>query len=295
MTRSLVTGASGSIGRRLLAALDDVVVTSRSARRGAIGWDPAHERIDPRALDGIEEVFHLAGEPVAEGRWSRDKKDRIRASRVNGTRHLVESLARLERKPRVLVSASAVGIYGDRGDEILDERSRDGSGFLAEVCRGWEAEAMKAEELGVRVVCARIGIVLSPDGGAMPKMLPAFRAGVSGRLASGAQWMPWVHVDDVVGLLVAAARDDRWRGPINVVAPDPVTNAGFTTALARAVRRPAILPIPRAALRLIFGELAGVVLASQRVVPKSALEHGYEFRYGELTSAIGQVIAEMAA
>jgi uncharacterized protein (TIGR01777 family) len=301
MARTFVTGASGVIGRRLIRALDDAIVSSRREPRvpagspRAVRWDPARELAPREALEGTDAIIHLAGEPLAEGRWTARKKESIRESRIRGTRHLVDALEAVERRPRVLVSASAVGIYGDRGDELLDEGSAIGDDFLARLCREWEEEAMAATRFGVRVVCARIGVVLSPDGGAIPKMLPAFRIGVSGKLASGAQWMPWIHIDDAVSLLLLAASDERVNGPLNVVAPEPATNAEFTHALAAAVRRPAMLRIPRFALRLAFGELAEVMLASQRVMPKRAIELGHRFRHRDVGSAVRAAIADEAA
>jgi uncharacterized protein (TIGR01777 family) len=231
------------------------------------------------------------GEPAADGRWTAEKKRRIRDSRVVGTRNLVAGLAALDKRPRVLVSASAVGYYGDRGDELLDERSARGEGFLADVCVEWEREAMAAERLGIRVVCVRIGLVMSTAGGALAKMLPPFRLAAGGRLGNGRQWMPWIHIDDLVGILLHAARSDAIRGPINGVAPAPATNAAFTLALARAVRRPAVLPMPAFALNVAFGEMAGMLMASQRVVPALALRGGYAFSHPDVDGALASLLA----
>jgi uncharacterized protein (TIGR01777 family) len=227
---------------------------------------------------------------VAEGRWTVERKRRIRDSRVLGTRHLVAGLAAEESRPRVLVSASAVGFYGDRGDEELDETSSAGQGFLAEVCAEWEREALEAERLGIRVVCARIGIVLAHGGGAMAKMITPFRLGAGGRLGSGKQWMPWVHLDDVVGILMHASRDARIRGAVNAVGPGPVTNADFTRALGRALHRPAVLPVPSLALRVAFGDMSEILVASQRVFPRAAERTGYAFAHPELGGALAAAL-----
>jgi uncharacterized protein (TIGR01777 family) len=257
----------------------------------AFAWDADKEMPPAEAFEGVEVVFHLAGEPVAEGRWTEEKKRRIRDSRVVGTRHLVERLAQLSQRPRVLVSASAIGIYGDRGDEVLDEHSSPGHDFLAEVCQGWEAEAMKAADLGIRTACARIGIVLGEEGGALAKMLTPFKLGVGGRLASGHQYMSWVHVDDVVGLLWHAALTEGLSGPMNTVGPQPVTNREFTKTLAGVVHRPAIFPAPAFALKLALGDFAEILLASQRVLPRKAQQTGYQFVYSDLQTALAAAVS----
>jgi uncharacterized protein len=301
LMRALVTGATGTIGTRLVQELGrETVVLSRDPARAAkalgvraLGWD-GRSALDPAAFDGIDAVFHLAGEPVGEGRWTEEKKRRIEESRTAGTHALVSSMARAKVKPRVLVSASAVGYYGSRGDELLTESSPAGEGFLASVCRAWEDEAAAAANDGVRVASLRIGIVLARDGGALDKMLPLFRSGLAGRLGSGKQWMPWIHVDDVVGVLLHAAKDERVRGPMNGAAPELVTNAEFTRALARAVHRPALFAAPELALKLALGEMAKVVLASQRVVPERALATGYRFAYPSLAPALLAVVGRPA-
>ena len=257
----------------------------------AVRWDPEAGPAPLEALRGVEAVFNLAGEPVAEGRWTEVKKRRIRDSRVVGTRNLVAGLRTLDRKPEVLVSASAVGYYGDRGDEELDETSPAGRGFLAEVCTAWEREALAAEELGIRVVCVRLGIVLALAGGALARMLTPFKMGAGGRLGSGKQWVPWVHIDDVVGALVHASRSTAVRGAMNAVSPHPVTNAEFTRRLGHAVHRPALLPIPKTALRIAFGELGEMLVASQRVLPRVAERTGYVFKHANLDSALAAVVA----
>jgi hypothetical protein len=302
--RSVVTGGTGLIGRALLRRLSEpAVVLSRAEKPAArpagagevVRWDPLAGLPPPQALRGAEAVFNLMGEPAAEGRWTADRKRRIRDSRIVGTRNLVSGLAALDQRPRVLVSASAVGFYGDRGDEILDERSSRGEGFLADVCVDWEREAMAAERLGIRVVCVRIGLVMATEGGALGKMLPAFRLGVGGRLGSGRQWMPWIHVDDVVGLLLHASASEPLRGPLNGTAPAPVTNADFSAALGRALHRPALLPVPAFALHAAFGEMSGMLMASQRALPGRAIESGYTFAHPDLDDALRALLEPAAA
>lgn len=293
--KAIVTGATGLVGRRLVAEVDQAVVFSRDPARArsrfgddvaAFAWSPTLGPPPPAAFAGVDTVFHLAGEPVGEGRWTAAKKQRIHDSRVDGTRHLVAALAQLEQPPAVLVAASAVGYYGHRGDEELNESAVQASTFLAEVCGAWEAESSKAADLGMRVVLARIGIVLAPDGGALARMLPPFRLGLGGPLGDGRQWMPWVHIDDVVGLLLHAARTEAVRGPMNVVAPNPTTNRDFTRTLGTVLKRPARLRVPRLGLRLAFGELSEVLTESQRVVPQVAQQTGYRFRYEQLRPAV---------
>jgi uncharacterized protein len=293
--KALVTGATGLVGRELLRRLGEAAVLTRDVEHSrhllgaglrAFAWQPESEPAPVAAFEGVDVVFHLAGEPVAEGRWTPEKKRRIRDSRVLGTRHLVAALAGLTALPRVLVCASAVGYYGSRGSSELREDAPRGDGFLAEVVEAWEAEARAAEQLGVRVINARLGLVLAPAGGALARMLTPFRLGVGGKLGNGEQWMSWVHIDDVVGLLFHGARDERLRGPLNVVSPAPVTNAELTRALGRALGRPTILPVPHLALRALFGELADVLLHSQRVLPAAALDTSYAFAYPRLEPAL---------
>jgi len=291
--KALVTGASGLLGRELLRHLPAAHVLSRSPEvprsttaSHAWAWRADEERAPTAAFEEVEAVFHLAGEPVAQGRWSAAKKQRIRDSRVLGTRNLVASIGDILPRPRVLVCASAIGYYGDRGDELLEETSAPGQGFLADVCRAWEAEALEAEKHGVRVVLARMGIVLAARGGALDRMRLPFRLGLGGKLGSGEQWMSWVHLDDAVGLLLHAATRKELRGPLNVVSPTPVTNQDFTRQLARALERPAVLAMPRLALSLALGEVSGALLGSQRVVPRVAQQSGYAFAYPELGPAL---------
>jgi uncharacterized protein len=299
----LVTGATGLVGRELCGQLEQPVVLSRDAAHAeqrlglgvrAFGWLPESGPPPAAAFEGIDTVFHLAGEPVAEGRWTAEKKRRIEDSRVIGTRQLVAGLSGLPALPRVLICASAVGYYGDRGDQELTEAASQGAGFLADVTGAWEAEARAAERYGVRVVMARLGIVLAARGGALARMLTPFKLGLGGKLGDGRQWMPWVHLDDAVGLLLHAARDERLRGPMNVVGPEPVTNAEFTRELGRALGRPAVFPVPRLALRAAFGELSQVMLASQRVLPGVASETHYTFRYPRLGPALDACVGNGA-
>lgn len=299
--RATVTGATGFVGRRLVEALPTPTVLGRDPGRardvlgGAVearAWDPGAGLAPVDALRGRDAVFHLAGEPVAEGSWTPARRARIRDSRVLGTRHLVQALAALPpgERPRVLVSASAVGLYGSRGDEELTEAAAPGADFLADVCRAWEQEALAAEALGVRAVCLRIGIVLGAGGGALARLWPLFSFGLGGRLTySGRQWVPWVHLDDVVGLALHAARDEGLRGPVNATAPTPVRNHEFTRALARAARRPAPFAVPEFALRLVMGDLAQVMTASQRCVPAAALARGYRFLHPTIDGALAAV------
>lgn len=263
----------------------------RNANGRSIAWDPARSSIDAARLDGCHAVVHLAGEPIAARRWSPRVKERILRSRVDGTSLIARTLARLARPPRVFVSASAIGIYGDRGDEVLLEDSPPGHGFLPDVAAAWEAEAVRAEAAGVRVVVLRFGIVLSTGGGALRKMLTPFRLGAGGPLGSGRQWMSWVHIADVVGAIRHALGSPGLRGPVNVVAPDPVRNTEFSRALGRALRRPAVLPVPAIALRLALGEMAdALLLSSQRVVPGRLQSDGYAFRFSTIDAALADLL-----
>jgi len=281
-----ITGASGFIGARAarIAASRgwEVVPFSRRPR--------ARERLftldAPLDVDGLDAVLHLAGEPVL-GWWTKDKRNRIMESRVEGTRRLAEGFAKASRPPRVLVSGSAIGFYGDTGDREVDESSGCGSGFLAEVCRAWEAEARRVTD--ARVVLLRLGFVLGRDGGAMKRMLPVFRAGLGGTIGSGRQWMSCIHVDDVAGMALWAIENEVIRGPLNAVLPQPVSNAEFTRAVARSVHRPAALPAPAFLLRLVLGRAATLLLDSSRVRPSVALLGGYRYAFGDLGSALAAV------
>ena len=295
--RALVTGATGFIGRRLVRELDRPLILSRrpEVARKILGaaevhaWNPEEGPPPAEAFEGVEAIFHLAGDSVASGRWTAAKKARIRRSRVQGTANLVEGLRNLKSRPRVLVSASAVGYYGSRGDEVLEEASAPGTDFLAGVSVAWEAEAGRARELGLRVVTVRNGMVLGAGGGALARMLLPFKLGLGGRLGDGRHWMPWVHLDDVVSLMLDAAKSEI-SGAMNAVAPEPVINQEFTRTLARVLHRPAIFPVPRFALALLFGELSTLLLASQRVVPRVAERAGYKFRFTSLEEALRQSV-----
>jgi uncharacterized protein (TIGR01777 family) len=294
-SRILVSGASGPIGAALLPSLRtcgfQVVRLMRGATAGTdqIRWDPERP-LAPGAVSGFDSVIHLAGESVV-GRWTNSKKARIRDSRLLGTRNLAQALAAAKDRPRVFVSASAVGYYGDRGDEVLREESSSGTGFLAEVCRGWEAASQLATEAGIRTVQIRIGVVLSPDGGALQKMLPAFRMGVGGNLGSGRQWMSWIHVQDLVGAMHHILKSDLLQGPVNLVAMQPTTNGEFSRTLASALSRPAVFPVPAFIAKLAFGQMAEeVLLASQRVEPAKLIASGYPFQYSDLRKALRAVL-----
>jgi uncharacterized protein (TIGR01777 family) len=294
--RVTLTGASGLIGTKLVRALkergDDVTVLSRDpARAGqALGvtaehWEPAEAPAPAAALAGRDAVVHLAGARVDQ-RWTEAAKRAIRTSREAGTRNLVEGMRGAEPRPDALVSSSAVGYYGPHGDEVVDESTPAGDDFLAGVCVAWEREAERAEELGLRVVRMRTGVVLDRSGGALARMLTPFRAGVGGPVAGGEQYMPWIHADDLVGLYLAAIDGPQWSGPVNASAPEPVTNRAFSRALGRALRRPALVPIPGAALRLLYGEMAEIVTEGQRAVPRRATALGHRFAHADLDEAL---------
>ena len=295
--RVAVTGATGSIGRAVVAALrergDEPVALSRDAERAtaelgieAHTWaDPKAEPAPAGALSGADAVIHLLGESVAQ-RWSERATREIRASRVDGTRNLVDGLRAAEPRPRVLVSQSASGYYGPRGDEPVDESAPAADDFLARVCVDWEAEAARAEELGMRVARTRTGVVLAEGGGALEKMLPPFKAGVGGPVAGGRQYVPWVHVDDVAGALAFCAGQDGANGAVNLSAPEPVTNRELSRALGRVLRRPAVLPVPGVALKVLYGEMAQIVTTGVRMVPRRLEELGYPFERPDLEDAL---------
>jgi uncharacterized protein (TIGR01777 family) len=291
-----VTGASGLVGSALVPFLTTGGHrVSRLVRRipgdGEIGWQPGRGVLDPRALEGVDAVIHLAGESIAGGRWTPARKAALRESRTGPTALLATAMAQLDRRPATLVSVSATGLYGSRGDEVLDDDSRPGTGFLADLAQAWEAAAEPAERAGIRVTHPRFGIVLSPAGGALGKMLPAFLAGGGGPLGSGRQWMPWSAIDDSVGMLHFALADTRVRGGFNAVAPTPVTSATFARALGRVLHRPACLPVPAAALRLLFGEMAdATLLASARAVPAALQRWDYAFRHPDLERALRHLL-----
>jgi len=293
----LVTGASGFIGTALISRLTKnghhVVPLRRVPAVGSEAgptWNPQAGQIDLEPAGGLDAVVHLAGENIAR-RWTAATKRRIRASRVDATRLLCEALARLPQPPQVLVCASATGFYGDRGDEVLDETNAAGTGFLAEVCQAWEGAAEPARQCGIRVVHLRFGIVLAGYDGALVKMLPAFRLGLGGRLGTGRQYWSWISLEDLLRVVELALRDDRLRGAVNAVTPKPETNADFTRALARALRRPAFLPVPAFAVNLLFGDMGReALLASARVRPARLLESGFEYRFPQLDAAFEHLL-----
>ncbi|HXI57022.1 MAG TPA: TIGR01777 family oxidoreductase [Polyangia bacterium] len=302
--RILIAGAAGLIGTRLAtasAAAGDTVSAlvrdvSRASRRlpGATlhAWEGTAGQPPAAAFDGVDGVVNLMGESISKGRWSEARKKVLRDSRIVSTRALVDALRGLTRRPRVLVSASAVGYYGDRGDEILTEASAPGTGFLSDLARDWEAEALRAQELGMRVVLIRTGVVLDRHGGMLGTVLPVFRLGLGGRIGSGQQWFPWIHVDDEVGLIRHALTAEGVTGPLNAVAPEPVTNREFTSVLAATLSRPAALAAPAFALRMAVGAKADdVLLASQRAMPVRTLETGFQFRYPLLRPALKAALA----
>jgi len=298
-----VTGATGLIGPSLVGALRErgaqVSVLTRDPERAsallgevaAVGWEPMSEPAPSEALAGSDAVVHLAGAPVAQ-RWSAKARQAIRESRVTGTRNLLAGLARAEPRPRTLVSSSAIGYYGAHGEEPLDEDAPPGDDFLARVCVEWEAAAAAAGELGVRVVQARTGVVLDRAGGALGKMLPAFRLGVGGPVAGGYQYVSWIHARDVVGMMLAALEDERWSGPINATAPEPVRNRELSKVLGRVLGRPSFLPVPGLALRALYGQMAEIVTTGARVMPAKPLVLGYEFAHPQLEPALRAAILE---
>jgi uncharacterized protein len=294
--RAAITGGTGFVGRRLLERLPGAVVLTRNPDRAVglpdsvrvLGWDPMREPAPVEAFEGIEAVFHLAGENVG-ARWTRRRRRLIEQSREIGTRHLVAGMAGLSDRPRVLVSASAVGYYGDRGNRVLSEQATAGDDYLARVCVTWEQEARQAERWGVRTVCSRTGLVVGRGGGPLARMLPLFKLGLGGPLGSGRQWWPWVHLDDVIEGLLFAAGNEAVSGPMNLVSPAPATNRIFTLALGRVLRRPALLQVPAPVLRLALGQMASMLLASQRAVPVALQEAGYSFVRPDLVAALHDV------
>lgn len=295
--RVAITGASGLIGSAVARRLErEGHMVIRMVRREARGpgearWDPDGATVDAAALEGLDGLVHLAGENVG-ARWTEERKRRIRASRQGATRLLAETVAKLGRKPKAFVMASAIGLYGDRGEERLDEMSAPGGGFLAEVVREWEAAAQPAVQAGVRTALLRFGVVFSARGGALQRLLPPFRLGAGGVIGSGRQWMSWLSLDDAVDLVLFALRDERVSGPVNAVAGS-VTNAEFTRTLAKVLGRPALVPVPAFALRLLFGEMADeTILTSQRVLPRRLTQMGYSFRHPELEGALRAALAD---
>lgn len=300
--RVLITGGTGFVGRALIPALQrdghQVVVWARSAGRARARLGADIEAVESgagpeallAALTGCDAVVNLAGESVAGGRWTAARRAALRESRVDSTRALVDAVSRLAVKPRVLVSASAVGYYGNRGDKVLTEHASRGVGLLAELCADWEAEALAARTLGLRVALLRIGVVLGRDGGALQKLLPLFRFGLGGPIGSGRQYLPWIHLHDLVRLIVSALTDEGMTDTINAVAPEAVTNRDFARALGRALHRPAVLPVPAVALRLAMGEASSVLLDGQRVQPDLLMQRGFRYQYPTLAAALDDVV-----
>ncbi len=296
MKRVLVSGVSGPIGAALLPSLEaqgvEIVRLVRGATKatGQISWDPP-VTLPPAAVAGFDAVIHLAGESIV-GRWTDTKKKAIRESRIRGTTSVATALSQTAAKPPVFACASAIGFYGSRGDEILDESSTSGQGFLAEVCREWEQASGIASDAGIRTVNIRIGLVLSDKGGALAKMLPPFKLGLGGRLGSGRQWWSWIHVEDIVGAIHHVIRTESLSGPVNLVTPNPVSNSEFTETLAAVLHRPALFPVPEFALHLAFGRMAAeeLLLSSQRVRPRKLEASGYQFRFPELRGALEDLV-----
>ena len=301
--RIAITGATGLIGKSLCPRLQkegkELVLFARNTRSAqssfpgarVLEWDAVAGPPPVGSLDGVDAVVHLLGEGIADGHWSSSRKQAIRESRIEGTRNLVEGLRHSSGPPGLLVSGSAIGFYGSRGDEELDESSERGGGFLGDVCQAWEGQARAAEALGTRTVLLRTGIVLSPRGGALAKMLPPFRMFVGGALGSGKQWMSWIHIDDEVGLIRHILNSDELQGAVNATAPGPVTNSRFSKTLGRVLGRPSIFSVPGLALKLLMGEMAQeLLLNGQKVLPRRALASGYSFKFPELEDALRDLL-----
>lgn len=293
----LIGGSHGLVGTALIKSLETDgheifrLVRYAPTTEAEIEWSPDRYSIALARIEGFDAVVNLAGESIAEGRWTDEKKRRIRESRVKGTKLLGDALANLTDSPKTLICASAIGYYGNRGDEVLTESSQAGDDFLAKVCVEWEEATALATEKGIRVVNARFGVILDPNGGALAKMLPPFRMGVGGRIGSGTQWMSWITLNDVIGALKFALMEERLSGPVNFVAPNPAMNAEFTKALGKALGRPTFFPIPAFGVRLAFGEMAdALLLASQRVKPERLISEGYQFQYSQLGVALSHVL-----
>ncbi len=294
----VVTGTSGLIGSSLVSFLSKKDITVCKILRenptdDKISWKPEGGDWDSAFTDGIDGIVHLAGENIASGKWTEEKKEKIRNSRIEGTKRLCDHILKLPVPPSVFVCASAIGFYGDRGTEILNEGSSRGSGFLPDVCIGWEEAAQTVTVSGIRVVNVRFGVVLSKAGGALAKMLTPFKMGLGGKIGSGKQYMSWVAIADVTGAIYHTLTTDSLKGPVNVTAPNPVTNKEFTKTLGRVLKRPTVMPMPAFGARLAFGEMANdLLLASTRVAPKKLLDTGYDFQYPELESALRHVLKD---
>lgn len=298
--RVTLTGATGLIGSKLVAELkrrgDDVTVLSRNPEKAAgkleveaVEWDPRSGPAPVKALDGRDAIVHLAGEPIAQ-RWNAKAKKEIHDSRERGTRNLVDGLRATDKTPKALISSSAVGYYGEHGDEKVTEDSPPGNDFTADVCVAWEREALNATESGLRVALIRTGVVLDAGGGALEKMLPFFKLGIGGPVAGGKQYLSWIHADDLVTLYLSAI-DGDWSGPFNATAPEPVTNKEFSKALGRAIKRPAFAPVPGFAVKILYGQMAEIVTDGQRVVPQAALAKGFEFQHTDVEEALSDALS----
>lgn len=301
--RILVSGSTGFVGTALIESLQRQNHTVARLRRPAtrkngaaasrgetVAWDPVAGTFDAAAAEGSDALVHLAGASIADGRWNASRKQLLRTSRIDATRHLISALGKLQRPPRVIVGASAIGYYGDRGEESLTESSAPGNGFLADVCREWEAELSRGAAFGARVVIVRFGIILAAHGGALAKMVTPFKLGVGGRLGDGQQWMSWITLAETVNSIQFALSTPDLNGPVNVVAPNPARNADFTRALAKTLHRPALFPAPAFALRLALGEMAdALLLSSQKVAPSKLAAAGYVFRQPDLAGALAEV------
>jgi uncharacterized protein (TIGR01777 family) len=294
----LVSGASGLVGTAFTAAarreghtVARLVRPGGSAGAGDVRWNPMAASIDAAAMEGADAVVHLSGSNIADGRWTRARKAILRGSRIATTRVLVDALAQLQQKPKVLLSASAIGYYGDRGEEILTESSGPGTDFLSVLTRDWEAEAVRAESSGIRTVLLRFGLILFSRGGALPKMLLPFRLGLGGRFGSGKQWISWITLEDTVEIMRAAIANEKFAGPVNVVAPNPLRNAEFTRIVAKTLHRPALFPVPAFALRIVLGEMAdALLLTSERVRPERLLSVGHPFRFDDFSAALRDIL-----
>lgn len=298
----MIAGATGFIGNELIKKLNkkghEIVVLTRNLESAkfripvhckVVTWDPSSKSIEPSELKGVDAVINLAGENIADGRWSSERKRELINSRVNSVRRLIDAMKFMEKKPQSFVSASAVGFYGDRGDEFLSEDDTKGHGFLSDVCKAWEDEILRANDLGVRTVAYRIGMVLGHDGGALSKILPPFKLGAGGRLGSGAQWMSWVHIEDLVNMLIYAIENPNINGIYNAVSPNAITNKDFTKTLGRVLNRFTIFPVPKFVLKIALGELSDLLLGSQRVDSKKIRDAGFEFQYAYLEDALKEV------
>ncbi len=300
----LITGGTGFIGSALSREFSssgyNVLITTRrqSASKAKLTWEPLGNEshrlalIPPNTISNIDAVINLAGEPIASGRWTRTRKRRILSSRVDTTRALVQSMKNASSKPKVLISASAIGYYGPHGDEYVTENTLSGTDFLADVCKVWEAEALKAQELGVRVVLLRIGAVLESGGGAMPMIAMPFKLFLGGPIGSGKQWFSWIHKDDVIGIIKYALENESLSGHVNATAPQPVTNKEFSSAVGRALGRPSWLPVPCFVLKIAFGELGSMLLTGQRVLPERSLKAGYQFKYPDVEGALRAIFSK---